>query len=88
MQPWPTAFSHYKSRRVIAWICDPLEQDFPQAVAGEVVGAHGDDLVIKCGGETALRLIEVQAEGSRRMAARDFINGARIQIGDKFGSGS
>ncbi len=33
--------------------------------------------------EGALRLIEVQPEGKRRMAARDWANGARLRVGDR-----
>lgn len=86
MQPWPTAFTHYNSRRLVIWDSEPVTQDYPTAFTGDVVAAHGDDLVIKCGDQTALRLNEIQAEGSRRMAARDFINGMRIQMGDKLGT--
>ena len=54
-------------------------------MAGEVVVAHGDDLVVSCGEETVLRLIEVQPEARKRMGVREFINGARIKVGDRFG---
>jgi methionyl-tRNA formyltransferase len=86
MQPWPGAFTHYKSRRLMVWNSQPLKQDAPEAVAGQVLVAHGDDLLIKCGYQTALRLMEVQIEGSRRMSIRDFLNGMRIQTGDKLGT--
>jgi methionyl-tRNA formyltransferase len=35
----------------------------------------GGSLRVACGGGTALELLEVQPEGKRRMAARDFVNG-------------
>lgn len=86
MQPWPTAFTHYNSRRLVIWNCEPVEQGNEGAVPGSVIAAHGDELIIQCGVKTALRLNEIQAEGSRRMAARDFINGMRLQIGDRLGT--
>lgn len=33
--------------------------------------------------ESALRLIEVQPEGKRRMSGRDWANGARLKVGDR-----
>ena len=53
--------------------------------AGTLVAARGDDLVVACGGETTLRLLEVQPEGKQRMRARDFINGSRVQAGERLG---
>jgi methionyl-tRNA formyltransferase len=52
---------------------------------GEVIAAQGDDLIVNCGEQTALRLIEVQPEARKRIAVRDFINGTRITVGDRFG---
>jgi methionyl-tRNA formyltransferase len=52
---------------------------------GEIVSAHGDELSVACGGGTALRLSEVQAEGKRRMSARDFLNGMRPHVGERLG---
>ena len=86
MQPWPGAFTEYKSRRLMVSNSEALTQDHSEAVAGEVLAAHGDDLIIKCGHQTALRVLEVQIEGSRRMSARDFLNGTRVQAGDKLGT--
>jgi methionyl-tRNA formyltransferase len=44
-----------------------------------------DSIVVACGGATRLRITEVQPEGKRAMPARDFLNGARLQVGAKLG---
>jgi methionyl-tRNA formyltransferase len=36
--------------------------------------------------DSFLELVEVQPEGKKRMAARDFINGYRPQSGEKLGA--
>jgi len=36
--------------------------------------------------DSTLELLEVQPEGKKRMAARDFINGHRPQPGEKLGA--
>ena len=53
---------------------------------GVVVQARGDVLLVACGGGGALRLLEVQAEGKRRMSARDFLNGTRVRAGERLGA--
>jgi methionyl-tRNA formyltransferase len=84
-QPWPSAYTHYKSQRLILWRADVTETVSRDGRAGEMLVAHGDDLVVKCGDETALRLIEVQPEAKRRMSIRDFLNGTHLKVGDRFG---
>jgi methionyl-tRNA formyltransferase len=84
-QPWPTAYTHYKSHRLILWKGAVTETVSLDGQAGDVIVAHGDDLVVKCGDGTALRLIEVQPEAKRRMSIRDFLNGTHLKVGDRFG---
>jgi methionyl-tRNA formyltransferase len=84
-QPWPSAYTHYKSQRLIVWKASVTETAAVDARAGEVLVAHGDDLVVKSGDKTALRLIEVQPEAKRRMGVRDFLNGTHLKVGDRFG---
>ncbi|HVQ39889.1 MAG TPA: methionyl-tRNA formyltransferase, partial [Pyrinomonadaceae bacterium] len=86
-QPWPNAYTFFKSHRLIIWKAS-VETELAgedAAPEGEVIVAHGDDLLVRCGQGTVLRLIEVQPEAKRRMIVRDFLNGAHLQIGDRFG---
>jgi methionyl-tRNA formyltransferase len=66
------------------WRAEPVESPAPNATPGEVIVAHGDDLLVNCGEETALRLIEVQPEARKRIPVRDFINGMRLKVGERF----
>jgi methionyl-tRNA formyltransferase len=83
-QPWPSAYTRHKAHRLIIWKAS-AEASSLDAREGEVIFAHGDDLVVKCGTETALRLTEVQPEAKRRMSVRDFLNGTHLKVGDRFG---
>jgi methionyl-tRNA formyltransferase len=85
LQPWPNAYTHYQNRRLIIWKASVTEATLPDAEIGHIIVAHGDDLVVKCGEETALRLVEVQPEAKRQMNVRDFLNGTHLKIGDRFG---
>ncbi|HKV35147.1 MAG TPA: methionyl-tRNA formyltransferase [Pyrinomonadaceae bacterium] len=85
-QPWPTAYTTYNSKGLTIWEAQPLLVMSPGVQPGEVVVALRDELVIQCGNQTALRVLEVQPEARKRLAARDFINGMRVKIGDRFGT--
>jgi methionyl-tRNA formyltransferase len=66
--------------------------DHPRAGAapGEVVVASAKEgLVVAAGekGEGALRLVEVQPEGSRPMDAAAFLSGHRVTLGQVLGDG-
>ena len=82
-QPWPNAFTHDKAGRLIVRSAEIVEGDAKHGV-GEVIAAHGDELVVTCGEETALRLLEVQPEAKRRMSVRDYLNGTHLKIGERF----
>jgi methionyl-tRNA formyltransferase len=83
-QPWPNAYTSFNGKGLTIWRAESV-LSMSEAVTGEVVAAHGDDLTVHCGQQTALRLIEVQPEARKRMTVRDFISGARIKVGDRFG---
>jgi methionyl-tRNA formyltransferase len=85
LQPWPNAYTSYKGRRLIIWKATPTEAVNSDARPGEVIAAHGDDLIVKTGEHSALRLLEVQPEVKRRMMVRDFINGTHLTTGERFG---
>jgi methionyl-tRNA formyltransferase len=84
-QPWPNAHTTLGQQRLIIWKAEPewIEQlRFPP---GQLIEAVRDRLVVACGDGTALRLMEVQLQNSRRMSARDFLNGMRPSLGQTLG---
>lgn len=88
LQPWPNAYTTLRSQRLIIFDAKPewIEQlPFPP---GQVIEAVRDRLTIACGEGTALRIFELQVEGGRRLPARDFLNGTKIEIGTTLGSGA
>jgi methionyl-tRNA formyltransferase len=86
-QPWPNAYTFHNSHRLIVWRA--AIEDAPATNEdkgdGEAIVAHGDDLLVRCGEGTVLRLLEVQPEAKRRMSVRDFLNGTHLKSGDRFG---
>ena len=84
-QPWPNAYTSFNSRGLTIWEAQALLVVSPGVQPGEVVVALRDKLVVQCGKQTALRILELQPEARKRLAARDFINGMHVKVGDRFG---
>ena len=63
-----------------------MEADDIGGNPGEIVRAEMDDLRVACGRGTILKIEELQPEGKRRMAVRDFVNGFKPAVGEVFGS--
>lgn len=84
LQPWPNAYAKYKGHRLILWRAQAATGQESRGHPGAVLTAETDDLLVKCGGDTVLRLLEVQPEAKRRMDVRDFLNGTHIKAGDTF----
>lgn len=85
LQPWPNAYTNFNSKGLIIREAQPSLSVTSNIAAGELIVAQGDELVVQCGQQTALRVLEVQPEARKRVAARDFINGMRVKVGDRFG---
>jgi methionyl-tRNA formyltransferase len=85
LQPWPNAHTTFKSQRLIIWNATPEWIEQLQFPTGQVIEAGRERLTVACGEGTALRLMEVQLQNSRRMTARDFLNGRSVEIGTSWG---
>ncbi len=85
LQPWPNAYTSFNSKGLTIWNAQPVTTADANAAPGEILVAQRDDLVVSCGEQTALRLLEVQPEARKRIPARDFINGMHPKVGDCFG---
>ena len=81
-QPWPGAFTTFRSKNLHIWSAAVLQRSLPP---GEIL-LEGDRMIVGCAGRTALMPLEVQPEGKKHMALRDFIHGYRPQSGEKLGS--
>jgi methionyl-tRNA formyltransferase len=84
-QPWPNAYTHFKGQRLVIWNADVVKMADIEGSPGEVVAASTENLLVKCGSKSALRVLELQPESKRRMTAREFLNGMHLKIGDRFG---
>jgi methionyl-tRNA formyltransferase len=84
-QPFPTSFTKFQGRKLTVWRSQRSEVRGQRSEAGTILEAKGDDLIVACGDKTALKIVEIQIEGKRRMPTRDFLNGIKVQQGEKLG---
>jgi methionyl-tRNA formyltransferase len=93
LQPWPGAYSSFRGHSCHIWgrpapeIVPGIMHDDRTASAvppGTVVVGDGEYFVT-CGAGTHLRLETLQMEGRKRVSAKEFANGARLQPGERFG---
>ena len=86
LEPWPGAYSTFRGKMVHIRSAVPLAA---RATAAREIGemsAEDNRLNIACGQQTMLEVREIQLEGRKRMNAREFLNGARLRSGEKFGA--
>ena len=84
-QPWPNAYTAYQSRGLTVFRAEIGSATNEVAAPGQVLAARGDDLIVACGEQSTLRILELQPEARRRIGVRDFLNGVQVKVGDRLG---
>jgi methionyl-tRNA formyltransferase len=82
-RPWPGAFTTFKTKTLQVHRAEPVQR--PGELMPGTIAVEAAHLLVGCGQDTALDLVEVQIEGKRRMTAQEFINGYRPQTGNRLG---
>jgi methionyl-tRNA formyltransferase len=75
--PWPTAEAELWNERVRIWSAEAIDAD-ASALPGTIV-ATGRDTIDVATGNRILRILEVQRDGGRRIAVRDWLNARRTR---------
>lgn len=81
MTPWPSAFCEIGGTKLKVFSTEPVADD-ATAEAGSVIFADTKSgLVVKCK-DGAVRLIEIQADGGKRMKDTDYLRGHSVMVGE------
>ena len=78
--PFPGALAQFGAENWKIWRAQPLPD---HGDPGCVLAADSGGIVVACG-EGALRLLELQKPGGRRLPVADFLRGVRIAAGERF----
>lgn len=82
-QPWPGAYSTLRGKKLIVHamkLATGIHGD-----PGELI-LDRDRMFAACAEGSAVELLEVQAEGKRRMTAAEFLRGFQLRSGERLGS--
>ena len=91
LYPWPHAHTHVGGSRVIVLKSRVQETASGSELGsdpGTVVEVSRDGVIVAAGQGTHLKLLELQPEGRRAMAVRDFLAGHPMSVGTRLGSES
>ena len=80
-QPWPGAYTKFRGKTLQIIRARPLASEVPPAE----LRTEADRLLVGCGHNTSLELLELQLEGKKRTAAQDFVRGYHPTRGEKLG---
>ncbi|MGA2097581.1 MAG: methionyl-tRNA formyltransferase [Candidatus Acidiferrum sp.] len=89
--PWPGAYTTFRGQTCHIWgepASDALLEINAVAIPGPTPGTllfHRNEISVRCGGSTNLRLRAVKLEGRKQISASEFANGARLQTEEHFG---
>lgn len=84
--PWPGAYTTFREKRLHIWRAEAVPAAGGMTPVPGTISIEAGRLAAACGGATQLLLLEVQLEGRKRLSAREFMNGARVQSGETLGS--
>lgn len=83
MQPWPGAQTLFRGGLLQIWI-SRLPARVSTAAPGSLIASR-EGVFVVCGDGELLKLIEVQMEGRKRIAADEFARGQRVQENERLG---
>ena len=91
-KPWPGTFTSFRGKICQLW-GRPTDGETGsagsgRALIGKLPGSLfeiGHRLFAACGAGTVLEIESLRIEGKKRMATRDFLNGAHLKPGERFG---
>jgi methionyl-tRNA formyltransferase len=82
--PWPGAYTEFRGQT-----CHLLGHPVPGEASGEAPGTLlplKGALHVVCGAATILALNHVKVEGRKQISAMEFVRGARLHPGERFGN--
>lgn len=83
MNPWPSAYTSLNGKTLKVWEAEVLTEN-PGEEPGIVIDVTKDAIVVACK-EGALKLLEIQMAGKKRMKVSAFLLGYQVEKGMKLG---
>ncbi len=81
LNSWPSAYSYLSGKQLKIWKAEVVQAN---GNPGEVVAVDKNSITVACGND-ALKLLEIQLEGKKRMDVSAFLLGYKVNAGDCLG---
>lgn len=81
LNPWPVAFTTLDGKILKIFKAEVVDKS---GNYGEVLSSSIDSGLVIATGDKAIKVLELQLEGNKRLPIRDFLIGKKIQVGYKF----
>jgi len=87
LNPWPVAYTMLQGKVLKIWNSQKVVSN-KEGQPGEIIGIEDDGFIVKTGNNIAIKAIEIQPAGKKRMTSLDFLRGAGSQliVGEKLGA--
>ena len=85
LYPWPGAFTTMEAGVLKVWVSRVADMN-SDAAPGTIVKANAKEGLFVACGQGVLQIVEMQAPGSKRMNARDYLRGKPMQEGTVLGA--
>ncbi|CEG22433.1 Methionyl-tRNA formyltransferase [Planococcus massiliensis] len=82
LHPWPVAYTTFQDANMKIWWAEEADSS-KSGKPGEVVELANEAILVQTG-EGILAITELQPAGKKRMSAKDYLKGPKIQVGDRF----
>ncbi len=83
--PWPGAYTEFRGGMCHLW-GKPVNGETATGAPGSIVAIGKEGFRVVCGGGSLLEVVSVKQEGRKMITAGEFLRGARVSAGERFGS--
>lgn len=84
LNPWPGAYTLDQGKVLKIWQAETVPRN-GHAAPGTIVDINSEAFVVQSSDDVAIRILELQPAGKKRMASAQFLLGAPIKTGDLLG---
>lgn len=87
LNPWPVAYTTFQQSVLKIWWTEKIPAT-KKAEPGTIMAIEKDGMIIATGNDTAIKILELQPSGKKKMAAEQYLRGAgsHVAIGDRLGA--
>lgn len=83
LNSWPCAYTENENGRLKVYLARACEMEHSAPAGTVIVSSAKEGLMVACG-EGVLEILEMQAPNAKRMTAKAYLQGKKIEIGTKF----